>query len=184
MFERFTEGAREVVVAAQNEARALHHRWIGTEHLLLGLLADESSQTASVLRRHGLTRETVRSAVQAHTGGDGLDADALATLGIDLDTVRNTVEASFGPGALDARSHGRRRGPYDRGGHIPFSGRAKKVLELSLRECVARKDGEITEVHIMLGLIREGQGLAVKVITERGIDLEELRRQIGSQPAA
>src|SRR5690349_15586072 len=103
MFERFTDSARQVVVEAQNEARALHHGWIGTEHLLLGLLADQTSPTAGVLRQHGLTRETVRSAVQAYVGSDGLDADALATLGIDLDTVRSTVEASFGPGALDPR---------------------------------------------------------------------------------
>jgi ATP-dependent Clp protease ATP-binding subunit ClpA len=115
-------------------------------------------------------------------GADALDADALATLGIDLDAVRSTVEASFGPGALDPRpGRGKRR---LQSGHIPFSGRAKKVLELALRECLARKDVSITDAHIMLGLIREGQGLAVKVITDRGIDLERLRREIGSQPAA
>jgi len=183
MFERFTDSARAVVVAAQDEARGLHHEWIGTEHLLLGLLADQNSPTSAVLRQHGLTRETVRSAVQGYVGSGGLDADALATLGIDLEAVRSTVEASFGPGALDARP-GNRRGRYDRGGHIPFTARAKKVLELSLREAVARKDNAITEAHIMLGLIREGQGLAVKVITDRGLDLEQLRREIGSQPAA
>jgi ATP-dependent Clp protease ATP-binding subunit ClpA len=182
MFERFTDSARAVVVAAQEEARGMHHGWIGTEHLLLGLLADGNSPTAAVLRQHGLTRETVAGAVQAHLGSDGLDADALATLGIDLDTVRSTVEASFGRGALDPRPRRGKRRALE--GHIPFSARAKKVLELSLREAVARKDGAVTEAHVMLGLIREGQGLAMKVITDRGIDLEELRREIGSQPAA
>src|SRR4051812_28367283 len=100
MFERFTEEAREVVVHAQEEARRLRHQYIGTEHLLLGLV-DQETSTAAVLARHGVTRQSVIEAVRAFTSGDGLDAAALGTVGIDLDVVRNTVEATFGPGALD-----------------------------------------------------------------------------------
>ena len=100
MFERFTEEARQVVVGAQEEARRLHHSHIGTEHLLLGLL-DQDTPTAAVLARHGLTRESTVAAIRAFTGGEGLDAAALGTVGIDLDAVRDSVEAAFGPGALD-----------------------------------------------------------------------------------
>src|SRR4051794_30289162 len=183
MFERFTDSARQVVAAAQDEARRLCHASIGTEHLLLGLLDRPASPTAAVLRRHGLTRDAVESAVLASVGPDGLDADALATLGIDLDTVRSTVEATFGPGALERQpGRGKCRRPLE--GHIPFSARAKKVLELALRESLARGDRSITEAHIALGLIREGQGLAMKVICDRGIDAQELRREIGEAPAA
>jgi ATP-dependent Clp protease ATP-binding subunit ClpA len=182
MFERFTESARGVVVAAQEEARRLHSGSIGTEHLLLGLLARADSPVAVVLRRHGLTRETVVSAIAACVGDDGLDADALASVGIDLDSVRNRVEATFGPGALERRPSRKRR--RDVGGHIPFSARAKKVLELSLREALALHSPAITEAHIALGLIREGEGLAMKLITDRGVDARELRREIVSGLAA
>jgi ATP-dependent Clp protease ATP-binding subunit ClpA len=173
MFERFTASAREVVVGAQAEARELGHGTIGTEHLLLALLARPATRTAQVLARHGLTREQVREAVTALVGGDDLDAEALTTLGIDLDVVRDRVEATFGPGALSGR--GRRGGP---GGHIPFTPRAKKVLELSLREAVALGSKSITEGHVALGLLRDGEGLAMKVLHDRGVDLVDLRRDL------
>jgi ATP-dependent Clp protease ATP-binding subunit ClpA len=172
VFERFTSQARVVVVGAQQEARLLHSQRIGTEHLLLGLL-DLDSPTAAVLARHGLTRDVVAGAITAAAGGDDLDAGALTALGIDLDAVRSTVEATFGPGALDA---GRTTRP--RGGHIPFTPRAKKVLELSLREALAMKSRAIGDGHIALGLIREGHGLARKVLHDRGIDPQALRDEI------
>ncbi|HVD27924.1 MAG TPA: Clp protease N-terminal domain-containing protein [Mycobacteriales bacterium] len=172
MFERFTEDARQVVVRAQEEARRLHSDHIGTEHLLLGLL-DQDSPTAAVLVRHGLTRESTVAAVRAFTGGEALDAAALGTVGIDLDAVRESVEATFGPGALDAP-----RGTRQPKGHIPFTPRAKKVLELSLREALALKSRSIADGHIALGLIREGEGLAMKVVHDRGIDAETLRQEI------
>ena len=178
MFERFTASARETVVAAQHEARALHHGFIGTEHLLLGILAQAGSPTAAVLTGHGITHDTVVAAVRANLGEDALDAEALSALGIDLAAVRSTVEATFGPGALNREPGLRRSGSYDKGGHIPFTARAKKVLELSLRECVALKGDGITEGHILLGLIREGQGLAMKVVADQGVDPEELRREV------
>jgi ATP-dependent Clp protease ATP-binding subunit ClpA len=173
MFERFTEDARQVVVQAQDEARQLRHHHIGTEHLLLGLLGRQGSPTAAVLLRHGLTRESAVAAIRAFTDTEGLDAAALGTVGIDLDAVRDSVEATFGPGALDGPGRGR-----EPRGHIPFTGRAKKVLELSLREAIALKSGSIADGHIALGLLREGQGLAVKVLADRGIDTEALRREI------
>jgi len=175
MFERFTDEAREVVVRAQDEARRLHHHHIGTEHLLLGLLEQAGSPTQAVLVRHGLTRESTVEAIRVFTGGDALDAEALGTVGIDLDAVRTSVEATFGPGALDAAGPGR---PPK--GHIPFTGRAKKVLELSLREAIALKSGSIGAGHLALGLLREGEGLAVKVIHDRGIDLDTVRQELRS----
>src|SRR3712207_4858754 len=100
MFERFTSEAREVVVGAQREARTLRSRRVGTEHLLLGLLAQPGTTSARVLSRHGITRQVVVETVQGLVGDD-LDADALTTLGIDLGAVRERVEEAFGPGALD-----------------------------------------------------------------------------------
>ena len=176
MFERFTEDARQTVVHAQDEARKLHHGWIGTEHLLLGLLDLHDSPTAAVLTRHGLTHQSVTEAVMAYIGSADLDAEALTTLGIDLAAVRNSVEAAFGPGALDPGGPGKRGRAQS--GHIPFTGRSKKVLELSLREALALKSKSIADGHIALGLLREGEGLAMKVIHDRGIDPAELRREI------
>ena len=173
MFERFTQDARLVVVEAQEEATRLHHGTIGTEHLLLALLRRDSPTTA-VLLRHGLTREAVAESVVGYVGRGDLDAEALTSLGIDLDAVRSTVEASFGPGALDV-PRGRGSGPA---GHIPFTPRAKKVLELSLREAIALKQKSISDGHIALGLLREGDGLAAKVLHDLGVDLVDLRRDV------
>jgi ATP-dependent Clp protease ATP-binding subunit ClpA len=173
MFERFTQDARQVVVEAQTEAVRLHHGRIGTEHLLLSLLARQTP-TSTVLARHGLTRDAVTDSVVGYVGSGDLDAEALGALGIDLDAVRSTVEASFGPGALDA-DRPRRGSPR---GHLPFSPRAKKVLELSLRETLALKQKEISDGHIALGLLREGEGLAAKVLHDLGVDLVDLRRDI------
>jgi len=175
MFERFTVDAREVVTTAQEEATRLHHGQIGTEHLLLGLLS-RRTPTSAVLARHGLTRDSVTASVVAHVGSGDLDADALDALGIDLAAVREKVEATFGPGALDVPGPSWRGSGH--GGHIPFSARAKKVLELSLREAIALKQKTISDGHIALGLLREGEGLAAKVLADQGVDLAGLRREI------
>jgi ATP-dependent Clp protease ATP-binding subunit ClpA len=173
VFERFTSDARDVVVLAQEEARVLRHGHIGTEHLLLAQLRLDT--TTTVLHRHGLDHDEVAAAVAAHLGSADLDAEALRTLGIDLDAVRDVAEATFGPGALDAPRRGRQpRSPA----HIPFSSRAKKVLELSLREALAMRARTITDGHIVLGLLREGQGLAAKVLHDRGVDLPALRDEL------
>jgi ATP-dependent Clp protease ATP-binding subunit ClpA len=179
MFERFTAEAREVVVGAQHEARRLHHGRIGTEHLLLSLL-DQRTPSAAVLARHGLTRDEVADAVVRYVGNGDLDAEALTALGIDLDAVRSSVEATFGAGALDRAPSG----PRDVPGHLPFTPRAKKVLELSLREALALKSKSIADGHIALGLLREGEGLAAKVLADRGVDLVELRRDLTAALAA
>ena len=173
MFERFTSDAREVVVLAQQEARALRHDRIGTEHLLLAQLRLDTPTTA-VLRRHGLEHDEVAEAVAAHLGGEDLDAEALRTLGIDLDAVRSTVEEVFGPGALEGPGSRRRR----ERGHIPFTPQAKKVLELSLREALAMGSKTIADGHIALGILRDGQGSVAKVLHDRGVDPQVLRAEL------
>lgn len=178
MFERFTREAREVVVGAQQEARELGHSWIGTEHLLLALLAQRSSPTAAVLDRHGMTYDTAVDVIAGIGGSPDLDRDALGSLGIDLDVVRDRVEATFGPGALDAPTPDPKCRGKASAGHIPFSPRAKKALELALREAIALKQKTITDGHIALGLLREGQGLAMKVLADRGVDVPALREDL------
>jgi ATP-dependent Clp protease ATP-binding subunit ClpA len=170
MFERFTADARQVVTQAQTEAREIPHGCVGTEHLLMAL-AGQPSATGAVLTGHGLTREAVSEAVRNHLRANDLDADALTALGIDLDQVRARVEAAFGAGALDT-------GRPAKGGHLPFSRRAKKVLELALREALAMKSRSISDGHIALGLLREGEGLAMRVISDRGVDPVQLREEI------
>src|SRR5918998_5574768 len=127
MFERFSGQARHVVVSAQEEARELDHNYIGTEHLLLGLLATS----------------------------DSLASASLTTLGYSHDNVRDAVEASVG------------RGKASPGGHIPFTPRAKKVLELGLREALQLKHNYIGTEHILLGLLREGEGRAAQILADK-----------------
>jgi ATP-dependent Clp protease ATP-binding subunit ClpA len=197
MFERFTDKARAVVVGAQGHARELKHRRVGTEHVLLAILTTTpDGPTARTLRDVGVTAEIVREEIVRWVGvgnsplGEA-DADALAAIGIDLDAVRAKVEESFGEGALDLPDAddietsgsglarrllgGRKRPPM--AGHIPFSPRNKKVLELSLREALRLKHNYIGTEHILLGMLREGEGLAVAILVERGIDLADLRRR-------
>ena len=139
MFERFTDRARRVIVLAQDEARMLDHNYVGTEHLLLGLIHE----------------------------GDGIAAKALESLGISLDVVREQVEGIIGRGQQAPRS-----------GHIPFTPRAKKVLEFSLREALQLGHSYIGTEHILLGLIREGQGVAAQVLVGLGVDLDRARERV------
>ncbi|MEY9861186.1 ATP-dependent Clp protease ATP-binding subunit ClpA [Catenulispora sp. GAS73] len=203
MFERFTGEARATVVVAQDSARVLGDRRIGTEHVLLGLVQGADSVAARVLAGVGVTRERVLADIERIEQGRQeperdlveKDAAALRTIGIDLDAVRAAVEESFGPGALEGgaahrdgsqvpwwrRRHGKESQTRNTGspsGHIPFSPRAKKVLELSLREAMALKHGYIGTEHLLLGLIREGQGLAARILTEEGVRLEHLRELV------
>jgi len=138
MFERFTDRARRVVVLAQEEARILNHNYIGTEHILLGLIHE----------------------------GEGVAATALESLGISLAMVRSQVEQIIG------------RGQAPPTGHIPFTPRAKKVLELSLREALQLGHNYIGTEHILLGVIREGEGVAAQVLQKLGADLNRVRQQI------
>jgi ATP-dependent Clp protease ATP-binding subunit ClpC len=138
MFERFTDRARRVVVLAQEEARMLNHNYIGTEHILLGLIHE----------------------------GEGVAAKALESLGISLDAVREQVQEIIGQGQQSPT------------GHIPFTPRAKKVLELSLREGLQLGHNYIGTEHILLGLIREGEGVAAQVLVKLGADLNRVRQQV------
>jgi ATP-dependent Clp protease ATP-binding subunit ClpA len=174
MFERFTDEARAAVVAAQHEAAALDHGWIGTEHLLLGLLADGDGRAARLLGDFAVDRAWARGEVEriVGRGEPDLDADALATLGIDLDAVRERVERTFGAGALSRR---RCRGGLMPRGELPFTPRAKKALELSLREAIAMADDHIGSEHVLLGLAREGEGVAAQILGARGVDRDTVR---------
>ncbi len=138
MFERFTDRARRVVVLAQEEARLLNHNYIGTEHILLGLIHE----------------------------GEGVAAKALESLNISLEAVRQQVEEIIGQGGSSPS------------GHIPFTPRAKKVLELSLREALQLGHNYIGTEHILLGLIREGEGVAAQVLVKLGADLSRVRQQV------
>jgi ATP-dependent Clp protease ATP-binding subunit ClpA len=198
MFERFTPAARDLVVTAQDEARHLDQSPIGTQHLLLAALADETGPTAMALRGYGLDAERVRDEIGKRTAGppptdplpaaDSEDAAALRAIGIDLAAVRRAIEENFGPGALRVprAMPPKRRGLLGRfssseqrdrpiRGHIPFSPRAKKVLELSLREALRLKHNFIAPEHIVLGILREKEGLAVKILAFAEVDLGRLR---------
>ncbi|MCX5210526.1 hypothetical protein OG689_14710 [Kitasatospora sp. NBC_00240] len=180
MFERFTVAARQAIVQAKEEASELRHDHVGTEHLLLGVLGQAADPSARVLVDAGLDLATARAAV-VRLLGPGDDAQALAAIGVDLDAVREAVEAAFGEGALDGPAReGERRGRswFKGGGRSPFTGRAKKTLELSLRESIRLDSGHIAVGHILLGLLREGQGLGARVVAEHGLDLAAVRRAV------
>jgi ATP-dependent Clp protease ATP-binding subunit ClpA len=175
MFERFTDEARTTVRLAQEEARRLRHPYIGTEHLLIAMAVVGHGPAAEALREHDVTADDLRRRVIATVGPpeDALDPDALATLGIDLEIVRQVTEASFGPGALDSRSQ-----KAAKSGHIPFAKRSKKVLELSLRESLRLGHKDIGTGHMLLGLLREGEGLAAQILVARGVNLTDLRDDV------
>jgi ATP-dependent Clp protease ATP-binding subunit ClpC len=140
VFERFTDRARRVVVLAQEEATMLNHNYIGTEHILLGLIHE----------------------------GEGVAARALESLGVSLEQVRGDVEQIIGQGQSAPP------------GHIPFTPRAKKVLELSLREALQLGHNYIGTEHILLGLVREGEGVGAQVLLKRGATLDGVRTEVVS----
>ena len=138
MFERFTDRARRVLVLAQEEARLLNHSFIGTEHILLGLIHE----------------------------GEGVAAKALESLGVSLEAVREKVEETIGLAGTAPT------------GSPPFTPRAKKVLELSLREALQLGHSYIGTEHMLLGLVREGEGVAAQVLQSLGADLPRVRQQV------
>ena len=194
MFERFTEAARAAVIQAQTEARELQHAYVGTEHLLLALLDDDTGPIAAALRDRGVNRAHVRNEIikRVSTRPEGIDplpdadaedAAALKAIGIDLDAVRRAIEKNFGAGALELSraTEPKRRGLLRRfsgGGRIPFSKRAKKVLELSLREAIRLKHNFIAPQHILLGILREAEGLAALILADAGTDFAKLRADL------
>ena len=191
MFERFTNAARAVVVEAQEQARRLGHRAIETEHLLLALLAQDG-RPAALLRDAGVTSEFAEAVTIRVRGGTPrgvTDANALRAIGIDIDEVRARIEENFGPiEFMETPEPPRRRFGWRRrrrpsrppmiSGHLPFVPRSKKILELSLREALRLNHRFIGEEHILLGLLREGEGLAAMILAEAGVDPAHLRRQI------
>ncbi|MFD6158524.1 Clp protease N-terminal domain-containing protein [Nocardia sp. NPDC060256] len=167
MFERFTKSARTAIVMAQEDARELRSPSIEIEHVLLGLLSQGEEDLKALLAEAGVTHESVMTALAAQRKGEPLgseplgeeDAEALRSIGIDLDAVRESLQANFGEDALDRPIPEGRRGPFGWGravtyGHIPFTRDSKKVLELSLREALARKDKTIESGHVLLGILR------------------------------
>lgn len=179
MFQRFTHQARQVVIEAQRHARELRQDRIGTEHLLLGLLSEGRGVTAGVLAGFGVEAEGTRAMVLRVVGlgvPNEPDAAALEAIGIDLEEVRRKVEAAFGSGALGRRRRGRELGR--RLGHVPFTPRAKKVLELSLRQALSLRHNHIGTEHILLALLAEGEGLAALVLSQKGVRFDEARSRI------
>jgi ATP-dependent Clp protease ATP-binding subunit ClpA len=168
VFERFTRNARAAVVLAQEEARDLCAHETGSQHLLLGIIQAAGEDLSTVLTGYGLTAEIVRGRLATASPVDESfdeDADALGTIGIDLRAVRDSVARTFGADAFDGalpRSGRRRRRP----GHMSFTRSAKKVLELALREALARKDSEIRCEHLLLGILRSGDKAAIGLINE------------------
>ena len=187
MFERFTDRARQAVVLAEEEARSLEHGYVGTEHLLLGILAEGTNVGATVLGHFGVRYEAVRDEVRREVARGyrpAGDAEALRAIGIDLDAVRRKAEEAFGSGALDRPRRGRGRRGRLRGrawspwGGRPFTSRAKKVLELSLREALRLRHNYVGTEHLLLGLVREDQGLAALVLVRSGAGPEAVRARV------
>ena len=183
MFQRFTDGARRVVEKAQEEAMALRHGHVGTEHLLLGLLRGGDGLAVAVLGAAGLSIEYVRTDIEVIVGGGPCpeDAAALRAIGIDLDAVWASIEESFGPGALERARRSRRwcRRPVPTvAGNVPFSPRTKRVLEQSLREALRLRQSYIGPEHLLLALAAEAEGVGAMVLVRRGIDLDQLRREV------
>ena len=140
MFERFGSSARRVVELAQHEASGLDHNYLGTEHLLLGLIAES----------------------------EGVAARALKALGVTAAAVRRRVEETIG------------RGPVPTGGPIPFTPRSKKVLQLAVDEAQAMGDGEVATEHVLLALVREGEGVAAEILAREGADEQVTRLQVSA----
>lgn len=170
MFERFTTGARQTVVEAQQVARDLGDRQIGTEHLVVAL-AGTDDPVAHALAALGADRGTLLDRFDAT--GLGLDAEALASLGIDLDAVRRSAEATFGNGALDAAAGDRGRTGAAGGRpprHVPFTAEAKKTLEIALREAVRLGHRRIEAGHVLLAVLRLRDSAGHALLLRCGVD--------------
>jgi ATP-dependent Clp protease ATP-binding subunit ClpA len=197
MFERFTYAAREAVIRAQDEAREMRQSPIGTEHVLLALLADPAGPVALILRDNAtgrpfdhafmkaeILRRAGRRPADSPADIEAEDAAALKAIGIDLDAVRRAIEENFGPGALrlppenapKSRNPLRRRGGVTH--HVPFSNRSKKALELSLREAINLGHNFIAPEHLVLGILREGEGLAALILADANVDFAKLRADL------
>ncbi|CPW05713.1 Putative ATP-dependent Clp protease [Mycobacteroides abscessus] len=185
MFEKFQKSAKVAVMLSQEEAREMDDTRIGAEHVLVGVLDSAGAPLSELMGGYGLTADGVRDRLRAGSEQppmDDEDAEALRAIGIDLSQVRESVSKVFGPQAFDeafeksGRRKGRMRGwrPF---GMIPFNSSAKKCLELALREAIAHKDNWIGCEHMVLGILRGGDPVALAVITER-VSVDELRQAV------
>ncbi|MDM1884416.1 Clp protease N-terminal domain-containing protein [Mycobacteroides abscessus] len=181
MFEKFQKSAKVAVILSQEEAREMDDTRIGAEHVLVGVLDSAGAPLSELMGGYGLTADGVRDRLRAGSEQppmDEEDAEALRAIGIDLSQVRESVSKVFGPQAFDkafeksGRRKARVRGwrPF---GMIPFNSSAKKCLELALREAIAHKDNWIGCEHMVLGILRGGDPVALAVITER-VSADEL----------
>jgi ATP-dependent Clp protease ATP-binding subunit ClpA len=193
MFERFTTAARETVIRAKQEARELGPGPIGTQHLLLALASPDAGIAYDVLSAAGLDARRVRAEIVRLVGEPSPgrilgeeDAAALRTIGIDLDAVLARIEESFGPDALRPPVPTPKRESFwggSRRGDHRFTPRARKVMGLTLREAIRLQDRQIGTDHLLLGLIREGDGLAARILADNGIALGDLRAAVLSRRA-
>lgn len=182
MFERFSREARVAIVLAQEEARTLNHPRIDVEHLLLAVLCGPPLGLADVLTSAGLSASEARTIVEQRHREDAFgeqDAAALRSIGIDLDAVRESLDATFGEDTL-ARAKPEKRGWFGRPrtmGHIPFTRDAKKTIELTLREAVSRKHGQIGPEHLVLAILRAPNDV-VRAVIQPHVEISVLRSRI------
>jgi hypothetical protein len=179
VFERFTADARRAVARAQDEARSLGHNYVGTEHLLLGLFG-EDTVASRAMESVGVTRAAVTGAVRAIVGEcpeltPRPDPEALAAVGIDLEVVRRSIEASFGPGALEGTC------AWQRSWGRPFTPRARKTLHLSFREALSLGHPYVGPEHVLLGLVREAEGVAAAILRRQSGSLGAVREAVMGQ---
>ena len=168
-FARFTPSARDCLARAQEEAHALGHNYLGTEHILIALATEQPGPGGLALRSLGVSPDELRDDVRRIIGTGGIDSDALASIGIDLDEVRRRVEESFGPGALDLPPSSCREP-----GRIPFTPRSKKSLHLALSEAQARGDNCVGSEHLLLGIARVEESVGAQMLADRGYDRERV----------
>lgn len=172
MFEFFTDRARQAVTLSQDEAIALGHDFIGTEHVLLGLIGTDRSTAAGVLREQGVELTRARAETVRIVEADGITAtggqpakDALSSIGIDVEEIRRRADNTFGPGAFQ----------YPR---PAYTTDAKKALELTLSEARELGHEKFGTEHILLGMLAAGEGRGLDVLAALGVDLGGLRRAV------
>lgn len=167
MFERFTEEARRILVRAQDEARALGHPWLGTEHFLLALLEEERGPATSTLRDLGVSREKIMEDFAGIVGPckspipPALDSTALASIGIDLQEIRRRVEEAFGPGALEGTRAWRER---DR---LSLTPRSKRLLDRALREALRMGEKRVGPEHVLMAICQVPESLGARLIARQ-----------------
>jgi ATP-dependent Clp protease ATP-binding subunit ClpA len=186
MFEKFTSVAREAVTGAVREAQQQGATHVTSEHMLLALVDDTSTDAGHLMAEHGVTRTEIVTAFQEARRRGGLsesDTEALRELGINVSDVIDKVENSLGPDALSAEPPKRRRGFLAPRNHIPFSSEAKQVLERTLREAIDFGSRRLGDEHILLALVAQG-GVVSEVLGKKGLTYDALRARLGRAQAS